>query len=138
MATTLTGGCLCGAVRFECLHDGETMAVCHCSDCRRASGAAAAHILRVPAEALTLVSGEPRAYEKHADSGHAITRHFCPRCGSQLYSEREDTPQYRAIRVGTLDDASSLEVGLHIWTRSALPWVARDASLPQHEGNRPA
>ena len=138
MAKTLAGGCLCGAVRFECAHDGEKMAVCHCSDCRKASGSAASHILRVPAQALTLLRGEPRSYEKRADSGNAITRMFCPQCGSQLYSEREDLPQFRAIRVGALDDASSLEVGLHIWTRSALPWLERDASLPQHEGNRPS
>lgn len=137
MPTTLTGGCLCGAVRFECVHDGEKMAVCHCADCRKASGAAAAHILRVPAEALRIVRGEPRSYEKRADSGNAITRLFCPNCGSQLYSMREDTPRFRAIRAGALDDPSSLEVGLHIWTRSALPWVARDTSVPQHEGNRP-
>ena len=138
MGAKLTGGCLCGAVRYECSHEAEKIAVCHCLDCRKAGGAGAAHILRVPAESVTFRQGEPKSYAKRADSGNLITRFFCPECGSQLFSQREDLPQYTAIRVGSLDDPALLEIGLHIWTRSALPWMPMDEPVPRHETNRPA
>ena len=68
MAETLTGGCLCGEVRFACSHESEKMTVCHCQDCRKAGGAAAAHILRVDVATLRIDAGEPATYEKIADS----------------------------------------------------------------------
>ena len=138
MQTKLTGGCLCGAVRYECSHDPGPIVVCHCLDCRKAGGAGAAYIMRVPVESVVLRQGQPGSYAKRADSGNLITRYFCTECGSQLYSQREDLPQYTALRVGSLDDAAPLEIGMHIWTSSALPWMPMDEPVPRHEKNRPA
>ena len=133
MPKPITGGCLCGAVRYECTHDVRGIVVCHCKDCRKASGSAAAYNSRVPAESITFTQGQPRTYVVTADSGHALKRLFCENCGSQLFSQREHLPQFYAIKVGSLDDPSALEISRHIWTRSAMPWVPLDPDVPHHE-----
>ncbi len=135
--TTVTGGCLCGAIRYECSHELSNVIVCHCSDCRRASGTAASHNAAVPAAAIRFTRGEPRIFSKTADSGRVLRRYFCGDCGSPLFSRRDSTPEVMVLRVGSLDEPQSLRIAMNIWTRSAQPWVFIDESLPAHEGNRP-
>ena len=130
MSKPLTGGCLCGAVRYQCSHDVRNIIVCHCQDCRKASGSAAAYNSRVPAESITFTQGQPSTYAVTADSGHKLTRFFCSNCGSQLFSQREHLPQFYAMKVGSLDDPSALQVSRHIWTSSAMPWVPLNQDVP--------
>ncbi len=75
MGTRLTGGCLCGTVRYECIHQAGKIVVCHCEDCHRAGGTGAAHLVRVSAETLVFHQGEPHSYTKRADSGTMITHY---------------------------------------------------------------
>lgn len=138
MSAKITGGCLCGAIRYEIDHDIGDVIVCHCSDCRRASGSGASHNVPVPTDAITFTKGKPKTFEKTVDSGRKLKRHFCPECGSNLFTERDSTPHMRIVKVGALDDASGLKIGMHIWTSSALPWMERDESVPNHPKNRPA
>src|SRR5690349_19241327 len=83
MATSLKGGCVCGAVRYECTADPVFTGNCHCRDCQRAGGSAYAPGLGVPKAALK-VTGEVKYHEITGGSGKPIARGFCPNCGSRL------------------------------------------------------
>ena len=126
-----TGGCLCGAIRYECTYRLGKVVVCHCSDCRKAHAGPAGYNARVSKSHLTITQGEPRTYEVTADSGLTLTRQFCGDCGSQLFSERANMPDYLSLKVGTLDDPSGLAEAVHIWTDSKVPWLHVDPDLPQ-------
>ena len=81
MTRPMAGGCLCGAVRYECSGEPVFSLLCHCRDCQRQSGSAYAAAVRVPAASFRVTRGEPKLYVKTGDSGNQVTRAFCPECG---------------------------------------------------------
>ncbi|MGY9107842.1 MAG: GFA family protein [Alphaproteobacteria bacterium] len=81
----ISGGCLCGAVRYEGECEPQLMGDCYCVDCRKSSGTAHCSHMGVPLEAMTL-SGEVSSFDKPADSGNIVSRSFCPNCGSAVFS----------------------------------------------------
>jgi hypothetical protein len=131
MATSHTGGCLCGAIRYEVSAPITELAACHCRDCQRASGTGGTVGARVPKAAFRLLKGTPKSYTKQADSGRTLTRFFCGDCGSPLFTEREGM-HFVTIRAGSLDDSSGLKITLHIWTKSARSWDPIDPTSRQH------
>lgn len=137
MDLPMTGGCLCGAVRYEVSAPLTSVIACHCTHCRRISGAGSSHNAPVLASGFRITAGTPKRYVDTADSGNKLYRFFCPECGSSLYSQREKVPEMLTLKVGTLDDASRLELVMNIWTDSALPWMPIDPASERHPGNRP-
>ena len=77
MSGTVSGGCLCGEIRFETNADPAFQLLCHCTDCQTVSGAAAYAAYVVPLDALKVTQGEPAHFEVTADSGRINSRHFC-------------------------------------------------------------
>lgn len=130
MSMELTGGCLCGAVRYQCAAAVVLSGNCHCRDCQKASGSAYAPTLFVPRIALT-VTGEVRWFEKLADSGLVVGRGFCPHCGSSLFGRTAAMPDLTAIRAGSLDDPSSYHPQVDIYTSRAAPWDFMDPQIPR-------
>ena len=137
MTQTLTGGCLCGAVRYSINAPLKNVIACHCSHCRKISGAGSSHNAPVPTSALTITAGSPKQYADTADSGNRLYRFFCGECGSSLFSRREKMPEMTVLKVGSLDDASGLSLVMNIWTDSALPWMHIDPALEKFAKNRP-
>lgn len=119
--STITGGCLCGKIRYEA--DGEPLVAvrCHCRDCQYASGGEPTAALSIARSALR-VHGEPRVFQSKADSGGTVFRSFCANCGTPLFSGNETNPEFIAIKLGSLDDPSRFAPAGHIWTSSAQPW----------------
>ena len=132
MAATRTGGCLCGAVRYESTGDPLFSLQCHCRDCQRSSGTAFVAAMRVPSAGFRVTAGTPRRYVSKADSGNEVTRMFCGECGSPLYIQVSSRPDIVGLRVGTLDDPSEFRPEANIFTDSAQPWTHMDPALPQH------
>src|SRR5690348_8667687 len=98
----VSGGCHCGAIRYEAEIDPGRVGVCHCTDCQRLS--ATAFRVTVPAllGSFRLLSGTPRIYTKTADSGRQREQAFCEKCGSQLYAVSPGAePRVYSLRVGT-------------------------------------
>jgi len=132
----LTGGCACGAIRYECTAAPLASLNCHCRDCQRETGSAFAAIVIVPAAAFRIVRGEPKRFGVTADSGATTHRAFCGACGSPLYGEPERRPEMRTLRVGSLDDPSGFRPARDIYTASAQPWdymnpeLAKSPRLP--------
>jgi hypothetical protein len=122
------GGCLCGAVRYECAAPPVMTGACHCRDCQRNSGSAFATLMIFMKEAVA-VAGDALACFTHAgDSGKSVRRHFCRLCGSPVFIEYDVTPDFRIIMAGTLDDPELVRPQWNIYTASRQPWL----ELPPH------
>lgn len=138
MTQEITGGCLCGQIRYTVSQPVDKIIACHCTHCQKASGAGASHNVPLPASALTITRGQPRRYDDMADSGNILWRFFCPDCGSSLYSQRSKSPEMIVLKAGGLDDSSGMKLAMNIWTDSARPWMPIDPAVERHAKNRPA
>jgi hypothetical protein len=78
-AGTMTGGCLCGAIRYEVTGEPIFSTHCHCRDCQRASGSAYVATARLPVAGFRITKGSPKRFVDKADSGNEVTRVFCAR-----------------------------------------------------------
>jgi len=130
MATKITGGCSCGAVRYECDADPIFTGNCHCRDCQKAGGGAFAPAIAVPAAALK-VSGSVKFYDSKADNGNTMSRGFCTNCGSRVTGKSSGMPDVMIVLAGTLDDPTLFKPQMDIYTASAQPWDHMDPALPK-------
>lgn len=127
---THQGGCHCGAVRYEVAGEPQHVALCHCSDCRKSSGAPMVAWAAFTEEQFKLVEGEPVTF----NSSGAAMRSFCPKCGSGLYYRNaEFLPGIVDIQSATLDDPEALPPGAHIQTAERIGWMETAHSLPAFE-----
>ncbi|HEX3862002.1 MAG TPA: GFA family protein [Stellaceae bacterium] len=133
MPATRSGGCLCGAVRYESTGDPSFSLQCHCRDCQRSSGTAYIAAMRVPSAGFHITQGAPKRYVVTAESGNAVSRHFCGDCGSPIYIQVSTRPDIIGLRVGTLDDPSEFHPEADIFVKSAQPWDHMDPALPKHD-----
>jgi hypothetical protein len=118
----ITGGCLCGKVRYETDATPIFQGACHCRDCQYAAGGEASVLTAVPKAAFRITKGEPAAYWSKGDSGADVGRSFCRDCGTPLFSEPKGIGEFVAIKVGSLDDPSKFQPLFDIWMKSAQPW----------------
>jgi hypothetical protein len=132
MAKMRTGGCLCGAVRYESDGEPSFSLQCHCRDCQRSSGTAYIAAMRVPAADFRITQGNPKRYIGKSDAGNEISRLFCGDCGSPLYVQVPTRPDIVGIRVGTLDDPSVFRPDADIFVKSAQPWDHMNPDLPKY------
>ena len=131
MTQKLSGGCACGAIRYDCNADPVIMFNCHCRDCQRASGSAYAAMVVVPKAAVQM-SGEPRYHKIVAGAGKAIERGFCPTCGSHVTDKLERLPNILVLQAGSLDDPSIYRPMMDAFTSSAQPWDHMDPKVQKH------
>lgn len=134
----LTGGCLCGRVRFEVAEPLVSAGYCHCTRCQRRTGTAAAASARVAPGSLRIVSGEEliRAYEP-PDGG--FRKVFCSACGGALWSQSADDPEIVGIRMGAFDRDPGIRPAYRQFVAYAAPWEPiPDDGLPRYPERRPA
>jgi hypothetical protein len=124
----ITGGCLCGKVRFVANAEPAFVGVCHCRSCQRNSGSAFAVVMGFPAAAVS-IQGELKTYTDTADSGKHLFRRFCPECGSSISSEAEVMPGMIMLKAGSMDDPSVVKPVMQIYCDSAQPWVSLGGEL---------
>ncbi len=120
-APPYTGGCLCGAVRFSLNARPRAINACHCTDCRKATGAGAAIFLHMDRAAITHTSGTLARYRKTADSGREIDIARCAACGTRLWHEPVAFASLSFVCTGALDDVSWVVPTSHIWIASGAP-----------------
>lgn len=129
----ITGGCLCGAVRYAIDAAPISVRTCWCRLCQYL-GAGSGTINVVFPSAAVRSEGETRDYRSVADSGNVMHRHFCACCGTPLFSAAEVRPHLIIVRAGTLDDPEIGRPESTIWTASAPSWACIDADLPRIAG----
>lgn len=124
------GGCHCGAVRYEVNGEPQHVALCHCSDCRKSSGAPMVAWAAFTEDQFRLVEGEPVTFNS---SGTAM-RSFCAQCGTGLYYRNaEILPGIVDIQSATLDEPDALPPAIHIQVAERIGWMADAHSLPIFE-----
>ncbi len=116
-----SGGCACGAIRYETEADPVVMVNCHCRDCQRAAGGAYAPYMIFPNPQVKL-EGEPRSYKTVGDAGFAVERGFCPDCGTPVTVRLERMPDVLAVFAASLDEPSLYKPGLELFTSRSQPW----------------
>jgi hypothetical protein len=132
MELPLTGGCICGAVRYEITEVPVSVYTCHCTDCQRVTVSAFSIGVAVPGEAFRVSGKELQPAPGGVTAGGRVkTRWVCPDCGIGVCGGVQPgtvPPDYtRIVRGGTLDDTSWLRPTTHFWTRSKQPWVVLPA-----------
>lgn len=128
-ARILTGECYCRAVRYEVADAFGYALICHCSDCRRTTGAAFKPFAGIEREKLTVVSGAHCIMIYGDPTGHNA---HCRLCGSLLYSLVRDG-SFVHVAMGTLRDAPSIRPSAHIFVGSKAPWDTIADDLPQYQ-----
>jgi hypothetical protein len=124
----LSGGCLCGAVQYSVHDEFEYALNCHCSQCRRATGAAFKSFAGIEKTKLHITKGHGRLLIFGEAMAHDVR---CKRCGSFLFSVVRDA-EYVHVNLGTLMDTPTMRPTAHIFVGSKAPWHTITDDLPQH------
>ncbi|AMA47655.1 GFA family protein [Pseudomonas monteilii] len=130
MSNVLEGGCHCGGLRYQVEGDLSDVAHCHCSICRRTSGAPVVTWLTVPRSGFRWLAGEPGRYTAPS----SCVRCFCSACGAQVALLTQRSPDTVDVTVGTLDRPEQVRPRGHIWVDSRLSWLHLDEHLPGEQG----
>jgi hypothetical protein len=129
----LTGGCLCGGIRFESAGALRPATFCHCSSCRRASGSHVLGFVTVAQQDFQFTRGHPTEYR----SSKPVLRTFCPRCGTPLTYWHERWPAEISLTLGSVDNPNVIRPTDHTWMSEAVSWDDPTDELPRFPTDRP-
>jgi len=129
-----TGGCQCGAVRFESSGEPVRAMGCHCTSCKLRTGAPYGVGVYFKEEQVQFLQGDVQHFQHASDTtGRWIRNEFCGQCGSTVSWTLEMRPGLRAIAGGAYDDPDWYTIEAHIWTRSARSDMCYATDMPVHE-----
>jgi len=122
VTTPITGGCKCGAIRYESSEAPLFSGICCCRNCQYMTGTGQNPLIGVPNAGFRVTKGEPRFYEVIGDSGKPVRHAFCADCGTPLFGQPTIAP-FTGIKVGSLDDPSIFKPGAVLYVSLAHTWV---------------
>ena len=132
----LTGGCLCGGVRFEVGEPLLRASYCHCTRCQRRTGTAASAQARVAPGSFRITQGEELVRRWAPPDGFA--KEFCSACGSALWSRSPDDPEIVSVRLGAFDSDPGIRPQWRQFVAYAAVWEpVPDDGLPHHPESPP-
>ncbi len=131
-ANLVTGGCMCGDVRFEVTGPATSACHCHCRDCQQHSGAPYVTWATFPLESFHVTEGALTEYA----SSQGATRAHCARCGTSIVYRNVKWPTDIDITAASLDDPAAITPTEHIFMDDAPPWTKMGDGLPEHKGWR--
>ena len=128
-ATKVSGGCLCGRIRYEAEVFLQNGYICHCTICQRSTGQPAEITVLIKAGTLRYLKDEPKYYVSSPDG----KRGFCGHCGSRLVWQalRAEDDWLTNVTVGTLDRPQDARISRHIYADTQLPWYKVCEDLPK-------
>jgi hypothetical protein len=132
MGKTLTGGCACGAVRYEISAEPVASVQCQCRDCQRATGTGHVNAMAFAQTAVTL-TGELRFHDVRSNSGNTVSRGFCPNCGAPVMWKFTRNPELRGIVVGSLDEPGVFAPQMVFFASRGHAWDHLDPALPKFD-----
>ena len=135
MKIPFTGGCVCGAIRYECSAEPIMTFKCHCRDCQHVTGGGFVPGLLVPASAFRLTKGQLRYHFTPSLAWGKHKRGFCAECGSRITSGESENPskEFIGITAGSLDDPSWFSPQMDFFVSDAQPWDEMNRSIPKHD-----
>lgn len=118
------GSCLCGSVQVTLSADPVAVGICHCRDCQKQTGTSFSMVALVPLSSVE-VTGQLGRFDTRGDSGLAVERSFCPKCGSPIRTDSDGTRQQgiAIIKAGILENVQELHPSLQIYCESEHPWL---------------
>jgi hypothetical protein len=128
-----TGGCLCGALRYDARGEPTNTGHCYCADCRKASGSGFIPFMGFRSSAVCF-TGQSRTFAWKAASGRDAVRNYCPICSSLVFGGRVGQDLNHTIYAGSLDDSSAFRPKIAIFTRGRPDWAIIPPDLTQFEG----
>jgi hypothetical protein len=132
----MTGGCMCGRVRFEITEPLGTAGYCHCTRCQRRTGTAASAQARIAGSSLRLVAGEGLVRAYRPPSG--FEKLFCADCGSHLFSRNPSDPSQMSVRLGVFDEDPGVRPSWRQFVAYAALWEQiPDDGLPRFDEGKP-
>jgi hypothetical protein len=133
--SNLTGGCLCGGVRFELTVPPHHASYCHCTRCQRRTGTAASAQAAVEPGSVRITAGEELIGAYEPDGGYA--KLFCSACGAALFSRPPNGPHPTSVRMGAFDEDPGVRPSFRTHVASAAGWEPiPDDGLPRYDGSR--
>lgn len=132
----LSGGCMCGRVRYSISEPPIAAGLCHCDRCRPQSGSAFSTIVIIKRSTFDL-KGETAVFEDIGSSGLRVLRRYCPRCGSPLTTEPDVAPNHMFVKAGGIDSNEWFNPVLELFVTRRRPWVTAVPGTQQFEGNPP-
>ncbi|MET3493442.1 GFA family protein [Variovorax boronicumulans] len=132
MTHSYTGGCACGAIRYEISAEPVFQNDCQCLDCQQASGTGHGSYLTF-ARGGVKQTGKAALWDMVADSGNVKTRAFCPACGSPVYLSFAAMPDIFTVHAASLDDPGRYRPQAVTYTVRGHAWDALDTALPKFE-----
>jgi len=129
----ITGGCFCGAIRYRVSARTRDVSHCHCTICRRTTGAPFVTWATFPAAALVFTAGTPAELR----ATPRAVRQRCAACGTALTFRETARPRSVDVTVGSMDRPDAVVPAAHIWTSSQLAWLHVADDLPRHAGEDP-
>lgn len=130
MSKAYTGGCACGALRYEIADEPMVMGDCQCRDCQRTSGTGHGSYLTFPNRKAVTLTGRATQWGLVSDSGNAKTRGFCPTCGAPVYLTFAAAPDLFTVHAASLDDPARYSPQMVIYRIRAHGWDHIDEALP--------
>ena len=127
--STGRAACSCGQLHLTIEGEASRISMCHCLECQRRTGAVISNQARFRREQVTF-AGEATAWTRTAESGNALTFHFCPTCGSTVYWENEGFPGCIAVAIGNFADPDFPAPTIAVWEESRHPWVSLPPDTP--------
>jgi hypothetical protein len=125
----ITGGCLCGAVRYEITAEPMLQGKCYCDSCRKSSTTGHVAVMGVPEDGFK-VTGELTGYTSPGGSGAPLTRKFCPKCGSQICATVSSFPGVVMVRASGFDDPERFTPQMAVFAASAPSWDRPQPDVP--------
>ncbi len=132
--TSMTGGCLCGKIRYEITEEPKGCCICHCRSCQKATGGTNIALVIVGKDDIK-VEGEPKEYSTPGSSGQLVHRKFCGDCGTTMMGHPEALGDLRSVSAVTLDDPSAVSVNMELWTCDAQSWDISPEGTQRFEKN---
>lgn len=131
-ANKSTGGCMCGAVRYETTGDSSRVLHCHCQSCRNHTGAPMATLAVFKTDQVHFSGDDRKSYE----STPGVARAFCANCGTSLSWETVfgDEGPLCAIHISTFDNPDALTPSAHSFYSERISWFDVADDLPRHKG----
>ncbi|QDF74181.1 MULTISPECIES: GFA family protein [Shewanella] len=129
---TLSGGCLCGALRYRVSAEPFDSDYCHCSQCRKSTGAMAACWMDFKTEQVNWLKGTPKEFA----SSDTIRRGFCDQCGTSISYRSLDYPDYYTLSIASLDNPNAVAPRYHIHTDQQPDWLIISDNLPKYRQSR--
>jgi hypothetical protein len=133
MTQAYTGGCACGAIRYEISSEPIVSNHCQCRDCQRKSGTGHGSYLTFPRRTDVKLTGEATHWDIIGDSGNAKTRAFCPMCGSPVYMTFAAAPDVFTVHAASLDDPSRYKPQMVTYVLRGHAWDYIDPTLPRFD-----